>query len=907
MKCFLQHIGKKEIVRMNFGNEKNEGKGTKAAHCMPVLALTGLFVIVIACQLPRGCVYGSTVDWLSQHVALAETIRNACMNQKTLLPSFLWLGGGSSGFDFAYYGYLRPDILIGCLFPDIPMAWILITYMLCGYLASVLLCFVWLHMETGSDGLSFFGSVLFLCAGCFFHTHRQVMFINYMPFLLAALISIRKKWYCRTVLFLVLVYCNSFYYAIAVLVAVGWYWYRTRGRKFLKHFIACAAVSIGMTTVLLLPTFLAILRNRRETAAADKVPLFVPKMNFLLYSPYGMGLTVLCLYLLLSGVAKKELRTDSLFFLALSSSGIFAWILNGTLYARGKILIPFVPLLLLHCIRVLSALHRKEMKWRLFPLALLLGCLYCNRNGSRFELMAADTGIVVCFVAAAQIAARRKCSVSRCAYAVLLLMPFLCCIKTAQTESFVTAAQLKEAEEERSFWENAAEWTGKTDTAEAALYRYDSLWDSLDLANRDAPAAGRSSMYSSVTNQKYADFFYHAMQTPISINNRMALLAAENPILLSFLGVRYLETDAAAVPEGYRVLYEEKGRVLAENPDVLPVAYAVRGEDVMTGEAFTKLDAYEKLAALMEKTVVENGTDNETILENILAPKEGGNTEQKTVTQEKGKNTAQEELASEIEKHSVGEETVLQQKSAYPVREISPQFATVTVEGNLSIEPLADGAYRLTARDSADGTAAGLTAELAAPIVQELLLLDFKAENQTKKAVVIDVNGIRNKLSGSGAPYPNENETFHYQLSGGADGSLARLTVTFESGSYILRDLRWHTFPKALLTEKRYTGVTPVAVKGNGIFACTITCEEDGYFVTSLPVQRGMGIRVDGKEAEVLTVNTAFAGTKLSAGAHMVEVTYTPPGLRTGYAVSALFALIFAAWTIRKVHAKIYK
>lgn len=867
MKCFLQHIGKKEIVRMNLGNEKNDGKGTKAAHCMPVLALTGLFVIVIAFQLPRGCVYGSTVDWLSQHVALAETIRNACMDQKTLLPSFLWLGGGSSGFDFAYYGYLRPDILIGCLFPDIPMVWILITYMLCGYLASVLLCFVWLHMETGSDGLSFFGSVLFLCAGCFFHTHRQVMFINYMPFLLAALISIHKKWYCRTVLFLVLAYCSSFYYAIAVLVAVGWYWYRTRGRKFLKHFIACAAVSIGMTTVLLLPTFLAILRNRRETAAADTVPLFVPKMNFLLYSPYGMGLTVLCLYLLLSGVAKKELRTDSLFFLALSSSGIFAWILNGTLYARGKILIPFVPLLLLHCIRVLSALHRKEMKWRLFPLVLLLGCLYCNRNGSRFELMAADTGIVVCFAVAAQIAARRKCSVPRCAYAVLLLMPFLCCMKTAQSENFVTAAQLKEAAEERSFWENAAEWTGMTDTAEAALYRYDSLWNSLDLANRDAPAAGRSSMYSSVTNQKYADFFYHTMQTPISINNRMALLAAENPILLSFLGVRYLETEAAAVPEGYRVLYEEKGRALAENPDVLPVAYAVCGDNVMTEAAFDKLDAYEKLAALMEKTVVGTGTDDETTLENMLTP-------------EKGRN---------------------------PVREISPQFSSVTLEGNLSIEPLADGAYRITARDSADGTAAGLTAELAAPIVQELLLLDFKVENQTKKAVVIDVNGIRNKLSGSGAPYPNENETFHYQLSGGADGSLARLTMTFESGSYILRDIRWHTFPKALLTEKRYTGVTPVAVKGNGIFACTVTCEEDGYFVTSIPVQRGMGIRVDGKEAEVLTVNTAFAGTKLSAGAHMVEVTYTPPGLRIGYAVSALFTLIFASWTIRKVHAKIYK
>ena len=183
-------------------------------------------------------------------------------------------------------------------------------------------------------------------------------------------------------------------------------------------------------------------------------------------------------------------------------------------------------------------------------------------------------------------------------------------------------------------------------------------------------------------------------------------------------------------------------------------------------------------------------------------------------------------------------------------------------------------------------------------MVQELQLLDFTVENQTKKAVVIDVNGIRNKLSGSGAPYPNENETFHYQLSGGADGLLTRLTVIFESGSYIIRNIRWHTFPKALLTEKDYTSVVPVAARETEIFACAVTCEEDGYFVTSIPMQRGMGIRVDGNAAPVLTVNTAFVGAKLSRGTHVVELTYTPPGLRIGYAVSAVFVFAFAAWRL---------
>ena len=111
------------------------------------LLLTGLFILLIALSLPSGCVYGSNTDWLSQHAALAETIRNACLEQDTLLPDFLALGGGSNGFQFSYYGYLRPDILIGCLLPSVPMYQILIFYSLAGYLASVLLFYLLLRRE----------------------------------------------------------------------------------------------------------------------------------------------------------------------------------------------------------------------------------------------------------------------------------------------------------------------------------------------------------------------------------------------------------------------------------------------------------------------------------------------------------------------------------------------------------------------------------------------------------------------------------------------------------------------------------------------------------------------------------------------------------------------------------------
>ena len=89
-------------------------------------ALILLFIILTTTILPADAVYGSNTDWFSQHAALAETIRDACVEQHTLLPDWIDLGSGSSGYQFSYYGYsdrmsvsadsygLHPDRLYAC-------------------------------------------------------------------------------------------------------------------------------------------------------------------------------------------------------------------------------------------------------------------------------------------------------------------------------------------------------------------------------------------------------------------------------------------------------------------------------------------------------------------------------------------------------------------------------------------------------------------------------------------------------------------------------------------------------------------------------------------------------------------------------------------------------------------------
>lgn len=822
----------------------------------PVI-LVFLWSGLIFFTVPKGYVYGSAVDWFSQHTALAETIRKACLEQGTLLPAFLNLGGGTNGFAFSYYGYLRPDIIFGCLLPQIPMYRILIFYMLVGYFVSVVLCYRWLVVETKSYSGAFFGSILFMLSACFFHTHRQVMFINYMPFLMGALLSIKKKNYGRTVVFLTFSCLNSFYYMPAIFVAVLWYWYRKEGKHFLPEYIKTVFFVIGMAAMLLIPTFLVILEHHRNGTEIYRIPGFMPEMNFLLYSPYGIGVTLLCLYLLISGLASKIYRKDSMILLAVCSFGIFAWLLNGGLYARGKILVPFLSLIILQSIRVLLSMHRKEMKWQLWPFVLIFFCLFSCRSQAKALWMVLDALLLFLFCAGK----RYFMCGQKYIYGILFVMPSFFWIQSVQQETFVPLEKVQEIESARTFPQTEV------------LYRFDSLYEPLATGNRDASMSlAKSAMYSSVTNQAYAKVYYDILKTPVQINNRIALLPAENPFLLQFMGVRYLHTTEDKVPEGYEIMKEEGNgnRVFAENPSVLPIAYTV--DTVIPENIFDGLGEMERLGVLTRYTVIE-----ETAIQ-----------AERMESEENGED-----------KEESGRDCQTQyRESAF--RSTVPAFLKTEHSENLQLTEYSDGCWEIRAKGDAS-----LTLYLDEPVKEDILLLEFEVENLEKNAIVIDMNGIRNKLSGADAPYPNGNKRFHYQFSEAAEG-VKTLTVSLSGGHYRISGIRWYLYKKTLLTQKVYTDVSPCSTQGNEILACQTNNDRDGYFITSIPNQNGLKILMDGIQVPVLTVNTAFAGAELTAGAHDIKIVFLPPGLFAGKLISIGTMLMFFLYCFRRRRRTIF-
>ena len=133
------------------------------------------------------------------------------------------------------------------------------------------------------------------------------------------------------------------------------------------------------------------------------------------------------------------------------------------------------------------------------------------------------------------------------------------------------------------------------------------------------------------------------------------------------------------------------------------------------------------------------------------------------------------------------------------------------------------------------------------PLKDKLLLLDFQVENHTGKPVIITINGVKNKLSASSAPYPNGNSHFYYAFSS-EDKELRALELSLSKGRYTLKNVRFLLLDTSVFSEKSWTPARPIKTGSGEIFACRVKAGSDGWLVTSIPLQNGMSFIVDGRK-----------------------------------------------------------
>lgn len=835
------------------------------------IVLTTITLLLLFFPLGTGMFFGSEGDWYSQHVGIAESLRQTMLETGSLIPQYIHLGGGSSIYDFAYYGVLRPDILFSCLVPEIEMKYIIAGYAALGVTASVNFCYIWLRKQKLLNSFAFAGAVLLASAACFYHAHHQIMFVNYMPFLILALMGVDrlldKKRIALLVFSLFMIYIHSFYYSISCIFVIGIYmlhkclqkekmeigkgkwkqWIMKTG-AFWGLFVFTVLLSIGMAMVLLFPTGLDILSNEKDSGSFVTAPVKLTDWSLtgLLYNPYGCGMTLLILYCLLLSITSKRKRFLSVALLLCILFPAISYVLNGFLYSRAKILIPFTSLFVLVAADTLQELYQGTKRYAFLPLL----CCFIPIFHSRWEPLILIDGLLLLLWNLLQRTSWIGERIRKHTFWLVLALPVLVSLGINMSDSYLKPVCTRLGIGTNGTYlkagDNRQEHFTKEEIAEFVTdsrYRFDILANNFVNCNLLADGKiNKTSMYSSVTNTDYARFYYDTMHNPISLNNRVALVPGKNECFSYFMGLKYLLTDKENLPAGYKKIIQKGNYILAQNDNVLPVCYGT-GE-VMKQEDYNRLEFPDTMEALCSKAVVP--------ADDVIATA--------------GLSQGKKPFVSHMKKEKLddffledGEEILLHpsgKKECYKLK-------------------------------------------LANPIYKKVLIMKFHVESTDGKEVVISINGIKNKLSSKGAPYPNHNHDFTYLIS--AKEELEQLEIEVSKGKYTVDNIRIYT---ADIKRMYHSNIVIPQVKGQpakkegNVFEGEINMNESGYFITSYPYRKGYKIKVDGVFIPPRKVNTAFIGFPIGAGNHRIEITFESPGFRAGYMISMISCMLFVLVTV---------
>ena len=797
----------------------------------------------------RHGIFGAKVDWLSQHSVLPDYFRQQFYATGKLFPEFAAnLGGGQNIYHFAYYGLYSPLILPSYLLPFVKMSDYIMAVSITGLTASVLLFYYWLKSRKTDAGTAFILSLMFLLAGPMIGQYSgQIMFVDYMPFLCLALIGVDRYFEQeKSGLFTVSVFLmimTSFYFSIGgmlSLVLYGLHRYfeqreenRVTVRSFLRDglcFVRSMILAVLMSGFFLVPTALALTGGRSKEQNTSFASFFIPQITVerFAYSIYGIGLTTLVITVLLTGLLYRKVYEKVLTYgcVIVLVIPVFAYLLNGGLYIRDKVFIPFLPLLCYLISIYLEKCRKRELSFiaGMIPYIITTIFVYMARN----QFVSKGIGESIWKVLLAESILFLICYVLYCALKryhketkeiLMLALPSVICLAVTMN----TFYQMKpDRYVSRKLYRDVVEEQNRQAVKEA-LKDDDGYYRTEQMGSDDENAADLNriwdvdqnitSIYSSAYNPDYQTFRQKTFGLEEPFRNGMMQSVSKNPVFQRMMGVRYIVSDSD-VP-GYTLVKKCGTTGIYQNKDAAPVMYAT--DRVMTEEEYKKLTFPYNQTAFLEYAVV--GEHTESSDQNIM--------------------------------------------TAY--EPVSLKMANNRTTG---------GAEQKTMQQEGQ---------------KQILFLRFRVDNaHPNKDVAVWINGIRNKLSAKDHVYYNENKIFTYAvpLKDGEDN----ISVTFGKGKYRLRHVQAYLGSLPERSELLYQSEIQVDKKQteDNVIQGTIRVKKDGWFITSIPYDKHFKIYIDGKETEIQKVNTAFLGCKIESGNHELKIIYHAPGTTTGKILSLI-------------------
>ena len=821
----------------------------KAKRYIPYLLLTALTLFFCRMFVGRYGIFGAKVDWFSQHSVLPDYFRQQFYATGKLFPEFAAnLGGGQNIYHFAYYGLYSPLILPSYLLPFVKMSDYIMAVSVTGLTASVLLFYYWLKSRKTDIGTAFILSLMFLLAGPMIGQYSgQIMFVDYMPFLCLALIGVDRYFEQeKSALFTVSVFLmimTSFYFSIGGMLALVLYglhrYFEQREEckvtvsAFLRDglcFVRPMFLAVLMSCFFLVPTALALTGGRSKGQNTSLAAFFIPQIAVerFAYSIYGIGLTTLVITVLLTGLLYRKVYEKVLTYgcVIVLVIPVFAYLLNGGLYIRDKVFIPFLPLLCYLIGIYLEKCRKSELSFiaGMIPYIITTVFVYIARNQFASKgtgesiwkaLLAESILFLICYVL--YCAMKRHCKETK--EILMLALPSVICLAVTMN----TFYQMKpDRYVSRKLYRDVAGEQNRQAVKEA-LKDDDGYYRTEQVGSDDENAADLNriwdvdqnitSIYSSAYNPDYQTFRQKTFGLEEPFRNGMMQSVSKNPVFQRMMGVRYIVSDSD-VP-GYTLVKKCGTTGIYQNKDAAPVMYAT--DRVMTEEEYKKLTFPYNQTAFLEYAVV--GEHTESSDQNIM--------------------------------------------TAY--EPVSLKMANNRTTG---------GAEQKTIQQEGQ---------------KQILFLRFRVYNaHPNKDVAVWINGIRNKLSAKDHVYYNENKIFTYAvpLKDGEDN----ISVTFGKGKYRLRHIQAYLGSLPERSELLYQSEIQVDKKQteDNVIQGTIHVKKDGWFITSISYDKHFKIYIDGKETKIQKVNTAFLGCKIESGNHEVKIIYHAPGTTTGKVLSLI-------------------
>lgn len=805
-----------------------------------IFCLIALYLVI-----PENAIFGSRIDWVSQHIVFPDYFRKLFYSTGNLFPNFaLSIGAGQNIYNFSYYGLLNPIMMFSYLLPFVSMKDYIIVTNVILYIFFGLTLYYFLKSKYRNN-ISLLTTFIILLAGpILFHFHKHFMFVDYLPFLMLGLIGTdqyfkngEKNLLIISTFLLVMI---SYYYSvfsIAVLCIYALYKYLEKVDKItIKNIIVEAFkylipifIGILMSSILLLPTMYVLLTGRGDaTKTVDLITLIAPKFNIssILYDNYSLGLTAIAVLSLFYFVIskKRENKYLGIIFIIIISIPIFIYLLNGKLYFRNKVLIPFIPLFGLMIGNFINDLIDKKInlfKLLLFVVILIpvsLLCLYFN-VGFYIDIIILLTIIYIYY----------KDHTNKIMLSIVLLIAPITTMFISNSGDLYVSDKSKILEQEKN-----DKKIKKVLSKETNLVRFNNLDDTLENVNEVyIDNYNQDSLYSSVSNPLYQKFYKKTFHNALSYRNNL-VLAQNNDILFQmFMGVKYIYSSENILPVGYEKISDN----IYKNDNVKPMFFGT--SSLTNRKIFDKLSYPYNVGTLLNSVVVNNKST-------------------KDITN--------------------------------GIQEIKLDYS-IDKQNNIKIEEK-DSYIKIKSKDKGK-----LVLNLNKSLNKDILIIRVKLRDTPsceKGDGVIKINGITNVLTCKEWMYKNRNKIFNYVISSNED--LNKLNIEFAKNNYIISDIKTY--------ELKYDDIYDIKnnlsefivdkknSKGDKIQGY-IEMNDNGYFVTSIPYDKGFKVYVDNKVIKSEIVNTSFLGFKLNKGSHHIKIKYRSPWFNEGKYLSIIGCIFF--------------